>query len=295
MIGVFDSGSGGLTVLKELSATLPDQQFIYYGDHGHAPYGDRDAESIYELTLSALTRLFDLGCSLVVIACNTASATGLRRLQQTWLPIHHPGKRVIGVIVPMVEAMTGVPWLTEDGAEQRSSVRKTVAVFATRYTVNSRIFVEETQRRAPNIHIVQQACPSLVKLIEAGASLSVLQRAVRRYVALLSPRLDGQHLSAALLGCTHYPLIEDLFAAALPGDVEIFSQPKITAQSLLAYLARHPEFSDSGEPGISFYTSSAPGNIAELAKRFFGDGGIRFEELPNAGSAVGSATSTHTE
>lgn len=280
MIGVFDSGSGGLTVLKELRAALPDQRFIYYGDHIHAPYGDRDADSIYALTLSSLTQLFDLGCSLVVIACNTASATGLRRLQQTWLPIHYPDKRVIGVIVPMVEALTGVPWLEEHRTGGKSSIQKTIAVFATRYTVNSRIFVEETQRRAPEIHVFQQACPSLVRLIEAGAPVPVLRRAVRRYVALLMHQLNGEHLAAALLGCTHYPLIEDLFAEALPPHVEILSQPKITAQSLTAYLARHPEFSDMHEPGLSFYTSSSPENITELAKRFFGDDRIRFDELP---------------
>ena len=279
MIGVFDSGSGGLTVLKELSATLPDQRFIYYGDHGNAPYGNRDADSIYELTLASLTRLFALGCSLVVVACNTAAATGLRRLQQTWLPTHFPDKRVIGVIVPMVEAMTGVPWLTTPDANKRSFGRKTVAVFATRYTVNSRIFVEETGRRAPEINVVQQACPSLVRLIEAGAPLPDLRRAVRRYVALLLRRLDEERLAAALLGCTHYPLIEDLFAQALPSHVEIFSQPKITAQSLAAYLTRHPEFSDDREPGISFYTSAAPEKITQLAKRFFGDNQIQFDAM----------------
>ncbi len=260
MIGVFDSGSGGLTVLKELSATLPDQRFIYYGDHGNAPYGNRDADAIYQLTLSALTRLFALGCSLVVVACNTAAATGLRRLQQTWLPTRFPDKRVIGVIVPMVEAMTGVPWVMTQEVDTytRRVARKTVAVFATRYTVNSRIFIEETARRAPEIRLIQQACPSLVRLIEAGAPLPDLRRAVRRYVTLLLRRLDGEHLAAALLGCTHYPLIEDLFAEVLPGHVEIFSQPKITAQSLAAYLARHPEFLDGGGPGISFYTSADP-------------------------------------
>lgn len=279
MIGVFDSGSGGLTVLKALRTALPDQRFVYYGDHIHAPYGDRDADSIYTLTLSSLIRLFDLGCSLVVIACNTASATGLRRLQQTWLPVHYPDKRVIGVIVPMVEALTGVPWLVEHQIDGKSMVKKTVAVFATRYTVNSRIFVEETQRRAPEIRVIQQACPSLVRLIETDAPVSILRRAVRRYVALLKHQLDGEHLSAALLGCTHYPLIEDLFAEMLPPRIEILSQPTITARSLAAYLIRHPQFSDTREPGISFYTSSAPEHITERAKRFFGDNQIRFDEL----------------
>lgn len=279
MIGVFDSGSGGLTVLKELRATLPEQRFIYYGDHGNAPYGNRDADAIYELTLLSLTRLFDLGCSLVVIACNTAAATGLRRLQQTWLPTHFPDKRVIGVIVPMVEAITGVPWITEHDAGKRNFAQKTVAVFATRYTVNSQIFVEETQRRAPEIKVVQQACPGLVRLIEADAALPDLRRAVRRYVTLLLRRLDEERLTAALLGCTHYPLIENLFVEALPDHVEVFSQPKITAASLVAYLARHPEFVDDRDPGVSFYTSAAPENITKLAKRYFGDDRIQFDTL----------------
>lgn len=279
MIGVFDSGSGGLTVLKELCTTLPEQRFVYYGDHSNAPYGNRDADSIYELTLLSLRRLFDLGCSLVVVACNTAAATGLRRLQQTWLPIHFPDKRVIGVIVPMVEAITGVPWITQHGPDARSFVRKTVAVFATQYTVNSRIFVEETQRRAPEINVVQQACPGLVRLIESDAPLVDLRRAVRRYVALLLRRLDEEHLSAALLGCTHYPLIEDLFIEALPDQVEVFSQPRITAASLVAYLARHPRFVDEGEPGVTFYTSAAPEKITKLAKRYFGDERIQFDTL----------------
>ncbi|CAM5450168.1 glutamate racemase [Eoetvoesiella caeni] len=279
MIGVFDSGSGGLTVLKEFCATLPEQRFVYYGDHSNAPYGNRDADSIYELTLLSLTRLFDLGCSLVVVACNTAAATGLRRLQQTWLPIHFPDKRVIGVIVPMVEAITGVPWIAERAEGQRSCAPKTVAVFATRYTVDSQIFVEETQRRAPEIQVVQQACPGLVKLIEEDAPLPDLRRAVQRYVALLLRRLDGQHLGAALLGCTHYPLIEDLFIEALPRHVEVFSQPKIAAASLVAYLARHPEFMDERDPGVSFYTSAPSENITKLAKRYFGDEQIRFQTL----------------
>lgn len=285
MIGVFDSGSGGLTVLKEFRAALPEQRFVYYGDHSNAPYGNRDAESIYQLTLSSLTRLFDLGCSLVVIACNTAAATGLRRLQQTWLPIHFPDKRVIGVIVPMVEAITGVPWITEHSAGTSEMAQKSVAVFATQYTVNSRIFVEETQRRAPDINVVQQACPGLVKLIEADAPVADLRRAVRRYVALLLRRLDEERLTAALLGCTHYPLIEDLFVQALPDHVEVFSQPKITAASLVAYLARHPEFADDRNPGVSFFTSAGSENITKLAKRYFGDGRIQFDTLAsNAGS-----------
>jgi glutamate racemase len=214
-----------------------------------------------------------------VVACNTAAATGLRRLQQTWLPIHFPDRHVIGVVVPMVEALTGVPWSTAEVLEKREIAERTVAVFATRYTVGSGIFVEETRRRAPEIRVVQQACPGLVRLIETGAPLQDLRRAVRRYVTLLLRRLDGARLEAALLGCTHYPLVEDLFVEALPPDVEILSQPKITARSLAAYLTRHPEFSDERAPGVSFYTSAAAADITRLAQRFLGDSRIEFNEL----------------
>ncbi len=282
MIGVFDSGSGGLTVLKALRERFPDESFVYYGDHGNAPYGNRDAETIYALTVSSLARLFQLGCSLIVVACNTAAATGLRRLQQTWLPTHFPDKRVIGVIVPMVEAMSGVPWATESDSGPLSDEKKTVAVFATRYTVESRVFVEETKQRAPNITLVQQACPSLVRLIEANAPLQALRRAVRRYVALLMRRLGGQHLDAVLLGCTHYPLVADLFEEALPDGVEIFSQPQVTSISLADYLVRHPEFAGSRGSGVTFYTSTLPEHVTALARRFLSDDTVHFLAPPEA-------------
>ncbi|MGN6649586.1 glutamate racemase [Trinickia sp.] len=286
MIGVFDSGSGGLTVLKALRETFPAQRFVYYGDHGNAPYGNRDADTIYALTVASLARLFELGCSLIVVACNTAAATGLRRLQQTWLPAHYPDKRVIGVIVPMVEAMSGVPWATGLDSRSRSGEKKTVAVFATRYTVESRVFVEETKKRAPHIDLVQQACPSLVRLIEANAPVHDLRRAVRRYVALLLRRLGGQPLDAVLLGCTHYPLVADLFEEVLPDGVEIFSQPQVTSDSLVDYLARHPEFAGSEDSGITFYTTTSPGPVTELARRFLGDDNVRFLAPPCANAMV---------
>ncbi|MDF3837744.1 glutamate racemase [Cupriavidus basilensis] len=280
MIGVFDSGSGGLTVFKALRETFPDQHFVYYGDHGNAPYGNRDADTIYALTVSSLERLFELGCSLIVVACNTAAATGLRRLQQTWLPDRYPDKRVIGVIVPMIEAMTGVPWSVGSDNSLQAHTKETVAVFATRYTVESRVFVEETAKRAPNVNLVQQACPSLVRLIEANASVEDLRRAVRRYVTLLKRRLGEKRLDAVLLGCTHYPLVEDLFAEVMPRDVEIYSQPKVTASSLADYLARHPEFACGRESSVTFYTSTEPEQITKLAKRFLSDSSVQFQALP---------------
>ncbi len=280
MIGVFDSGSGGLTVLTALKDTLPEQGFIYFGDHGNAPYGNKDAETIYALTVSSVERLFQLGCSLVVVACNTAAATGLRRLQQTWLPVHHPDKRVIGIVVPMVEALTGMPWTADPDPDRQVRKKKTVAVFATRYTVDSGVFVEETAKRAPHVNLVQQACPSLVRLIEDNAPMRTLERTVRRYVQLLLQRLEGRRLDAVLLGCTHYPLIENLFAAAIPDKVEILSQPRVTANSLAGYLARHPEFACCQPPGVTFYTSADPHQVTRLARRFFRDDRMQFKAMP---------------
>jgi glutamate racemase len=273
MIGVFDSGHGGLTVLQALERHLPRQQFVYLGDHGHAPYGNREPDEIYRLTLDAIESLFRLGCPLVVMACNTAAATGLRRLQQTWLPERHPNKRVLGVLVPMVEAITGVPWMADIRAGQRQGKARTVAIFATRHTVTSGAYLHEIGKRAPEIKVVQQACPVLVELIERAAPAPVIARAVRRYTALLMRRLNGSPPDAVILGCTHYPLIADVFAAHLPPGVEVLSQPDITARSLANYLVRHPVFGRSSQfaQGASrFYTTGAAGPVSVLASRFYG-------------------------
>lgn len=278
MIGVFDSGHGGLTVLKALVRELPGQSFAYLGDHGHAPYGNREPDDIYALTLASLERLFGLGCRLVVIACNTAAATGLRRLQHHWLPVHHPDRRVLGVLVPMVEAVTGVPWMADVALSRPHGEARTVAIFATRHTVRSEAFVREIGLRAPEIEVVQQACPVLVDLIEREAPREVLARAIRRYVALLMRRLDGVPPASVILGCTHYPLVADLFAAALPPGIEILSQPDITAKSLGAYLARRPEFATGGDGSVRFLTTGNPDRVTALASRYYG-APARFEAV----------------
>lgn len=270
MIGVFDSGHGGLTVLRALVRKLPDRGFIYLGDNANAPYGDRSPDDIYRLTLEALERLFALGCPLVVVACNTAAAIGLRRLQQAWLPLHHPDRRVIGVLVPMVEAVTGVPWMAEIEAGRHRGEPRTIAVFATRHTVESGAFVREIQKRAPEITVVQQACPALVPLIERAAPEAELRASVHRYAAELMDQLGGVPPSAAILGCTHYPLVQPLFVEALPG-VELLSQPDITARSLLAYLGHHPEFDSREATPVRFYTTGSAKRISLLASRFYGE------------------------
>jgi glutamate racemase len=272
MIGVFDSGHGGLTVLSALVARLPERSFLYLGDHGHAPYGERDVEEIYDLTLANVERLFHEGCRLVLLACNTAAAVALRRLQQDWLPGAHPERRVLGVFVPTVEAVTEVPWQVQEpppGARLEPAV---VGVFATRRTVASDAYAREIALRAPAIRVVQQACPGLVKQIEAGTAPEVLAAATASHVAALMDRLDGCAPDSVILGCTHYPLVAQVFAEALPAGVPVHSQPALVAESLAAYLDRHPESDVAPRPRrkTRFLTTGDPAAVNASAARFFG-------------------------
>jgi len=280
MIGVFDSGHGGLTVLRALVARLPERGFIYLGDHGHAPYGERAEQDITGLTRANVTRLFDLGCRLVLLACNTAAAVALRRLQQDWLPGAYPERRVLGVFVPMVEAVTEMPWERESppiGAPHTPSV---VGVFATQRTVASGAYPREIGRRAPGIRVVQQACPGLVELFEAGAATAELEAAIAGHVSRFMAQLDGAAPDSVILGCTHYPLAAESFAEALPTGVPIHAQPELAADSLAAYLARHPELDPPATPrrATRFLTTGDPATAASLAKRFFG-AALRFQKV----------------
>ena len=271
MIGVFDSGHGGLTVLRALVEAAPDRPFVYLGDHAAAPYGPRSEEDIYRLTVQGVERLFAQGCRLVVLACNTAAAVALRRMQQTWLPHAYPGRNVLGVLVPMVEAITRVPWMQEGPSADWLPEPRTVGVFATPATVASGSFPREIGKRAPDVQVVQQACPDLVPLIEQGAPDVVIAPVVRGYVAALLERLGGKPLDAVVLGCTHYPLVAHLFAEALPPGVEVLCQPTLVAKSLENYLERHPEYAPQGTlTALRFFTTGAAEPVGALAGRFFG-------------------------
>lgn len=258
---------------------MPDQAFVYLGDHGNAPYGHRSPDEIYRLTLRSLERLFGLGCSLIVVACNTAAATGLRQLQRTWLPDTYPDRRVIGVIVPVVEEVTGVPWDVE--AEPAPSALPTkpirVAVFATEHTVRTRAYVGEIEKRAPSLQIDQQACPGLVALIEQAAPEPVLRAAVRAHVAALLDAMQAPP-DICILGCTHYPLIEHIFAEELPPTVRLLSQPVITALSLTRYLERHSQHRRVRQAPTQFFTTGGAEQASTLASRFYGRA-IRFTAL----------------
>lgn len=272
MIGVFDSGHGGLTVLHALTQRLPRAVFTYLGDHGNAPYGPRPEEQIYALTLAAVERLFVEGCLLVLLACNTASAIALRRLQQDWLPAAAPERRVLGVFVPMVEVLAGVSW--RDGTRIPGLVAPDgmVAVFATQRTIHSGAYPFEVGLRAPRMRVVSQACPHLVAAIEADEPEAVLRQLVEGYVAEMLQQTEGRLPAAAVLGCTHYPLVAPLFRAALPETVVLLDQPSIVADSLADYLARHQRFAAGPAEAVRrrFLTTGDPARVSAFASRFFG-------------------------
>ena len=231
-VGIFDSGLGGLTVLDAVTKRLPEVPFVYYGDNAHAPYGVRDADDIYALTTKGVQRLFDEGCDLVILACNTASAAALRRMQEGWVP---RDKRVLGVFVPLIEALTERQW--GDNSPPREVAVKHVALFATPATVSSRAFQRELAFRAIGVDVEAQPCGGVVDAIEQG-DMILAEALVRSHVEALQRRMPTPE--AAILGCTHYPLVEEVFQDALGPDVAVYSQPRLVADSLADYLARHP-------------------------------------------------------
>ena len=279
MIGLFDSGTGGLTILEAVQKTLPGEALVYLGDHARAPYGNMSNPEILHATRTGVSRLFAEGCGLVILACNTASAVALRSLQEDWLPTAHPERRVLGVLVPMVEALTGLPW-ERDNPRLSARPGQSVAVFATRCTTRSRAYVEEIEKRAPSFRVVQQACPGIVKLIEAGAEGAEIEALVDRFVGELRTREGLQALDGVILGCTHYPLIEAQFRAALPPGTTIISQPRVVARALKDYLRRHPEFGpgENEAPEVRLLTTGDPAAVSALAGRLLGHE-RRFEKV----------------
>lgn len=275
-------------MLRSFVDQLPTESFLYFGDHAAAPYGPRPSVEIVDLTRRAVDHLFNQGCRLVILACNTASAVSLRTLQQEWLPKAWPGRRILGVLVPTVEAITNVPWHIKRVpllAEQRP---RTVGIFATQRTVDSNAYVEEVLKRAPSIRILQQACPELAALIEAGADPVIVRPAIAGYVANLMTNLAGDNLTgnnvagdnleAVILGCTHYPLVAPIFREMLPADTVVLSQPAVTARGLKAYLHRRPEFRSTQKSYRKFITTGDPKRVTALASRFFGEE-VEFEAV----------------
>lgn len=259
-IGIFDSGYGGLTVLKEIVARLPQYDYLYLGDNARAPYGTRSFESIYQYTLECVKYLFGRSCPLVILACNTASAKALRNVQQIDLPVIGPKKRVLGIVRPTAEV---IGKYTKTGH---------VGILGTSGTVSSGSYVMEIKKTFPDLHVFQEACPMWVPVVEnneqesAGAEYFVKKHMDN--ILCQSPEID-----TILLGCTHYPLLLEQIKKFVPPRVTILTQGKIVAESLADYLNRHPEIEKqcARQGKHDFYTTDSTENFDAKATLFFGE------------------------
>jgi glutamate racemase len=275
MIGVFDSGLGGLTVVRALAERFPQLPLVYLGDHANVPYGDRLSEDVVALTRAAVERLFRRGCKLVLLGCNTATAVAARRLQQEWLPwAGFAGHNVLGIVAPTVEAATQTPWAVTSPQYPQKYNTDLIAVFGTTRTIASGVYPEEIRKRCPKAQVVQQVCAELAGAIEEEAGEDELDRLVGTGVGGLLAQTGGQPPHRAILGCTHFPLVEKLFRRHLPPFTRLLSQPAVVADSLEDYLARHPRYADgAGEaPSLSLFTTGDPVDISRRARIFWPEG-----------------------
>ncbi|SMO33675.1 glutamate racemase [Solitalea koreensis] len=259
-IGVFDSGYGGLTVLKEFVKQLPEYDYLYLGDNARTPYGTRSFETVHQYTLECVKHLFDSGCRLVILACNTASAKALRSIQQQDLPTIDPSRRVLGVIRPTAEIVGN---FTKTGK---------VGILGTAGTVASQSYPIEIEKFYPEINVFQEACPMWVPLVEnnefdsSGADYFV-QKHIDQLMA------QSADIDTVVLGCTHYPLLINKIKQFLPSAVTVLSQGEIVAQGLMDYLQRHPEVETlcSKNGNRRFLTTDSTEVFDQHASIFFGE------------------------
>jgi glutamate racemase len=257
MIGIFDSGFGGLTVFKEIEKELPHYDYIYLGDNVRAPYGNCSQEKIYEYTRQAVDYLFAQGCDLVILACNTASAGALRKIQQGYLPGKYLGKNVLGVIRPIVEE---VSQLTKN---------KKVAVLGTLSTVRSKTYLAEFKNHDEAIEVIQQACPLLVPLIEKSwEDRPEMELLIREYVA----DIKEAQPDILVLGCTHYGWVQGLIEKHLGPEIKVLEGGPIVAKKLKEYLKKHTALvkEASGKPKRVFLTTGSSQDFAKAAEKFLG-------------------------
>lgn len=259
-IGVFDSGYGGLTILDGIRKVLPQYNYLYLGDNARAPYGNRSFEIVYEFTRQAVMYLFEQGCQLVIIGCNTASAKALRSIQMNDLPQMDPKRRVLGVIRPTVERLG---YITKS---------RHIGIFATQGTILSRSYELEVKKLFPDITVVGQACPMWVYLVENGeANGDGADYFVRKYIDLLLQKDDK--IDTVVLGCTHYPLLYRKIRAYLPPSIQIVSQGELVSNSLKDYFLRHPDMEERCTKGgiCKFFTTESEEKFSASASLFLNE------------------------
>ena len=256
-IGVFDSGYGGLTILDKIREVLPEYDYIYLGDNARAPYGTRSFEVVYEFTRQAVNKLFDMGCHLVILACNTASAKALRSIQMNDLPGIDPARRVLGVIRPTVECVGEI------------SKNQHIGVLATAGTIKSESYPLEIHKLFPEIQVSGTACPMWVSLVENNESQDEgADYFIRKYINQLLSK-DPQ-IDTVILGCTHFPILLPKIRQYIPEHISVIAQGEYVAESLKDYLKRHPEMDAkcTKNGNCQFYTTEAEEKFSESASAF---------------------------
>ena len=256
-IGVFDSGYGGLTILDKIREVLPEYDYIYLGDNARAPYGTRSFEVVYEFTRQAVNKLFDMGCHLVILACNTASAKALRSIQMNDLPQIDPARRVLGVIRPTVECVGEI------------SKNQHIGVLATAGTIKSESYPLEIHKLFPEIQVSGTACPMWVSLVENNESQDEgADYFIRKYIDQLLSK-DPQ-IDTVILGCTHFPILLPKIRQYIPDHISVIAQGEYVAESLKDYLKRHPEMDAkcTKNGNCQFYTTEAEEKFSESASTF---------------------------
>lgn len=256
-IGVFDSGFGGLNVLREIVKKLPAYDYIYFGDTARAPYGNRSQELIYKFTEQAADFLFRKGCQLIILACNTASSEALRKIQQDYLPKKYPERRVLGVVIPA----------SEEASEK--TINNKIAVLATNGTVKSDAFKNELKKLNPEMRVFQNAAPLLVPLVESGEYNSKAAKLILKNY--LSP-LIRKKIDTLILGCTHYEVLKKQIRKIAGEKINLITEGKVVAEKLKDYLERHPETEKKigKNSEIKFYTTDLTDAFSVLGSRFFG-------------------------
>ncbi len=275
MIGVFDSGHGGLTVFRALVERFPALDFLYLGDHADAPYGNRPSSEVVDLTRAGCEVLFERGARLVLLGCNTATCVAARTLQQEWLPeTRWKGTHnVLGIVAPTVEAATQTPWAVSTPQYPQKYNTDVIAVFGTMRTITSFVYPEEIRKRCPRATVVQQICADLAGAIEAARPEDELDALVKRACDGLHEQTGGQPPHRAILGCTHYPLVEHLFRRHLAPFTRLLSQPDVVADSFEDYLARRPQYAGQGQRRHAplLMTTGDPVEVTRVGRVFWKD------------------------